>query len=347
VQRLIDQMGWNDIADSLLDLGMTERGSKLPPELACIHHPTPRKLLRTYIDFNSVPRPSFFEQLIPFTPIDHMQREKLQEFCTPGDGSDEMYEYAIRVRRTILETLQEFNAVKIPISHLLEVFPAIQRREFSIASGPHSNPTSIQLAIALVSYKTRLKEKRRGVCSTWLCRLQEGDRIPIRVSKSKIKPPSEPTLPAVFIGPGTGVAPIRSFLQERSYLLSGATAMKAQDNLCFFGCRNQDKDWLFSDEWSEMAAQSKIEYHLAASRDQESKVYVQHLVAQQGVKVWDILANRGGYLYICGSSGKMPQAVREAVIKIACEHGQFSESKAEQFVTQLELHGRWLEECWS
>jgi sulfite reductase alpha subunit-like flavoprotein len=346
VQLLLNRMGWSEQAESYISLQTDESGQTLPPSLTSMQHFTLRQFLQTYIDFNSVPRPSFFEQLIPFTPPGHMQREKLQEFCTPGDGSDEMYEYAIRVRRTILETLQEFDAVSIPIAYLLDVFPIIQRRDFSIASGPGKYPRSIQLAIALVSYKTRLREMRRGVCSSWLQRLQVGDRVPIKVTKSTTLLSPDPAIPAIFVGPGTGVAPIRSFLQQRDHLLSNG-GMKAKDNLCFFGCRNKGKDWLFASEWESMASQSKIDIHLATSRDQDKKIYVQDLIRQNGKKVWDILGLRGGYLYICGSSGKMPQAVREAVVQIVSEHGMKTEQEADEFVTQLELSSRWLEECWS
>lgn len=349
VDRFLNRMGWTLQADHYIDLEMSDSRQKLPAALLAKGTVTLRYLLQTYIDFNSVPRPSFFEQLIPFTPADHMQRGKLQEFCTPGDGSDEMYEYAIRVRRTILEILEEFNAVTVPLAFLLDIFPVIKRRDFSIASSPLENPNAIQLAIALVSYKTRLKEKRKGVCSLWLSRLQINDTVAIRICKSSTLLVPDPTLPAIFIGPGTGVAPIRSFLQHRSHLLSSDhdQLMRAQDNLCFFGCRNQAKDWLFSHEWIQMESQSKIDYHLAASRDQNEKVYVQHLIEKQGAKVWDILAIRKGYLYICGSSGKMPQAVREVVQKIACEYGKANKEQAEQFVNQLETQSRWLEECWN
>lgn len=353
VDRFLKRMGWTSQADLYIELQTNDSHQKLPATLLAKGNVTLRHLLQTYIDFNSVPRPSFFEQLIPFTPTDHMQREKLQEFCTPGDGSDEMYEYAIRVRRTILETLEEFDAVKVPLAYLLDIFPTMQRRDFSIASSPLENPKALQLAIALVSYKTRLKEKRRGICTSWLCRLQVNDKVAICIRKSSTLLLSNPTLPAIFIGPGTGVAPIRSFLQHRLHLLSSSSSsssedqMRAQDNLCFFGCRNQAKDWLFSQEWKELSLSSKIEYHLAASRDQEEKVYVQHLIAKQGAKIWNILAIRKGTLYICGSSGKMPQAIREVVQKIACEYGQQTTEQAEQFITQLETQSRWLEECWS
>ncbi|UZJ54203.1 hypothetical protein CBS101457_003523 [Exobasidium rhododendri] len=348
VQRLLNRMSWSDVADSPLHLEAIEPDQSLPQALAFVdlHHLTLRKLLTTHVDFNSVPRPSFFEQLIPFTPTDHMQREKLQEFCTPGDGSDEMYEYAIRVRRTILETLEEFDSVNIPLTYLLDIFPPIRKRDFSIASGPHCYPTSVQLAVAIVSYKTRLKEKRKGVCSSWLSRLQKGDLVAIQINEASLRMPSDPSLPAIFIGPGTGVAPIRSFLQERLHLLCGQ-GMKSQDNLCFFGCRNRGSDWLFADEWEQMARNNNINYRLAASRDQKDKIYVQHLIAEEEGKVWDILAHRSGYLYICGSAGKMPQAVRDSVAKIACSHGGKTEEEAERFITQLELQGRWLEECWS
>lgn len=123
-----------------------------------------------------------------------MQREKLDEFCTPGEGADDMYEYAQRVRRTIAEVLAEFDSVRIPLEYVCEVLPMLRERQFSIASCPavsrsstallvaaaHSlasaqeRPNGVQLAVAMVEYKTRLKEMRRGVCSRWLSQLPVG-----------------------------------------------------------------------------------------------------------------------------------------------------------------------------
>lgn len=290
-----------------------------------------------------------------------MQREKLQEFCTPGEGADEMYEYAMRVRRTMLEVLEEFDAVQVPVQHVLDIFPPMRRREFSIASAPRRSPRSVELAVAIVSYKTRLKEQRRGVCTSWLARLETGTRVPIHVAPSAMATSalSDHEAPTIFVGPGTGIAPIRSVLWTRFEALGGK--MSAADNLCFFGCRNRESDWLFAEEWRALEQHGCIEYHLAASRDQPDKVYVQDLIAQQAARVWAVVGdgsrNPGSsnghaqrprpLIYICGSAGKMPQAVRAAIVQACQTAGGLSEEDAARHIDDLEIDGRWIEECWS
>lgn len=361
VQRLLDRMQWNEIADHPLEF-FVEPDASLPFSLEHAKQPTLRSILTTFVDFNSVPRPSFFEKLIPFAAQDHMEREKLQEFCTPGEGADEMYEYAMRVRRTMLEVLEEFGTVQIPLNYVLDVFPVLRRREFSIASSPALHPRCVQLAVAIVTYKTRLKERRRGLCTSWLSNLKIGSKIPISIRPSAMSTAAleNHRAPAIFVGPGTGIAPIRSVLLTRHEELQddrGQSTMRGSENLCVFGCRNQEKDFLFKKEWNSLDQKGCIELHLAASRDQAEKVYVQDRISHHARRVWDILrlGSQGNItsrsnlpiVYICGSSGKMPQAVRAAIVHAAQTFGQLSEEEACQYIDTLEARGCWIEECWS
>jgi sulfite reductase alpha subunit-like flavoprotein len=346
VERLIKRLGWQKEADMPLRFVPCTSSTIIPQRLLVERCITLRRLLTAYIDFNAVPRPSFFERILPFSPADHMQREKLQEFTTPGEGADDMYEYAIRVRRTMLEVLDEFDSVQIPLAHVLDVFPLLRKRDFSIASAPQPGNSKVELAVAIVDYKTRLKDRRKGVCTSYLSRLEEGKRLPVQVSSSVLPTEALRThdLPAIFVGPGTGIAPIRSAIWTR-YLAIG-NAMRADDNLCFFGCRNRAKDFLFQDEWMHLQQEHCIEFHLAASRDQDEKVYVQDLIASQADRVWDIVGVRHGLVYVCGSAGKMPQAVRDAIVEICKKYCNEGEEKAEEIVNQMERQGRWIEECW-
>lgn len=97
---------------------------------------TLRRLLTQYLDPFAVPRRRFFEVIAHFSPPGHREREKLEEYLQPGDGTDDMYEYAQRVRRTMAEVLYEFTSVKIPVEYVMETFPLLHERQFSIASGP-------------------------------------------------------------------------------------------------------------------------------------------------------------------------------------------------------------------
>lgn len=210
------------------------------------------------LDISCVPRKSFFEFLVHFT-ADEQEREKFEEFVSLSAegasdsfylpvtllqqtyaGQDELYEYTNRVRRTILEVLLDFRHVSIPLDYIFDLFPLIRPRQFSIASSsrfgigerssiaeasssvPTQRGTSMDLCVAIVQYKTRLKAPRRGLCTTWLAGLQPSEDSPCRIRvglrKGALKlPPSKEgsDAPVICIGPGTGVAPMRAIIQER------------------------------------------------------------------------------------------------------------------------------------
>ena len=153
----------------------------------------------------------------------------------------------------------------------------------------------------MVEYKTRIKEMRRGVCSRWLGQLPVGTRFPFSIVSGTLRLPAAPSTPMILVGPGTGVAPIRALVHER---LSRSPAPAPDNVLVLLGCRNRARDFLFGDEWRTLAgetdgAQRRLEYRLAASRDQQEKVYVQHVLRDEGARVWDML-RRGAVLYISG-----------------------------------------------
>ncbi|KAK0565252.1 NAPDH-dependent diflavin reductase [Tilletia horrida] len=407
VERLLKRMGWDKHADALVDLEIEEGGEPLPSHIP--RHPiTLRKLIASYLTPMSVPRRSFFAFLRNFTPPDHLEHEKLTEFLTPGEGTDEMFEYAQRVRRTCLEVLEEFKSVQnIGPEWAVEMFGWMQERKFSIASSPAVSPNRIELAVAMVKYRTRLREPRRGICTSWLSRLEPTTSIgelssapaafAFRIEAGTMRLPPSDNTPIILVGPGTGVAPMRSLAYERLSRLrvDVAALTKASDGhadapkvsqytpidtplpniLLFLGCRYSQRDFLFGNEWhslsilshhsstegqpvagsageqsgSEKRGYGLLHYELAASRDSEdgSKTYVQDKIRSQGALVWKLLSQAGAYVYISGSSGKMPEAVRESIKQAVIEHGQIGDEFAERYLDGLESKGRWQEECWS
>ncbi|PWN48453.1 riboflavin synthase domain-like protein [Violaceomyces palustris] len=342
VSRLIERLGWGDRADDEVRMVPIDPSRPLPffSIQPCL---TIRKLLTRYLDPFSVPRRSFFDSIRNFSPPDHMEREKLDEYCQTAEGAEEMYDYAQRVRRTMAEVLYEFKSVQIPIEYILEVFPTLRERQFSIASGPSRRPTSVELAVAIVKYKTRLKKPRRGICTSWLSTLRPGTKLGLRIERGTMRAPSSNSTPMILVGPGTGVAPMRSFVQER---ILQETPPSSDRLLLYLGCRYSTKDFLFRTEWQELHEKRLLTYRLAPSRETESKIYVQDRIREDSERVWDLVGRRGGYVLISGSSGKMPESVREAV-KYACvKHGDLDQDQAERYMEAMEKTGRWQEECW-
>jgi len=140
----------------------------------------------------------------------------------------------------------------------------------------------------------------------------------------------------ILIGPGTGIAPFRAFCQYRT--MSQATG----PILVFFGCRNKAKDYYYSYEWDHSGA----EVIVAASRDQEEKVYVQHAIQQHGLKVWEII-QAGAWIYISGAADKMPTAVKKSLAEVCQQHGKMDIADADGFIERLSLQNRLQEETWS
>ncbi|XP_068695868.1 NADPH-dependent diflavin oxidoreductase 1-like [Montipora foliosa] len=329
------------VPDQLFLLEQNDPDVPLPyqlPRPCSIQH-----LVEHYLDIQGVPRRYFFELLSHFTTSD-LEKEKLQEFCS-AEGQEELYSYCYRQKRTALEILQDFpNAsANIPFEYLFDLIPPIQPRAFSIASSLMAHPDEVHLLVAVVNYKTKLVKSRRGLCSTWLASLDSSKtdlRIPVWVKKGTISFPKALDAPALMIGPGTGCAPFRGFIEER-------VSQTAGDCVLFFGCRKSDKDFFFREEWQPLVQNGSLQLLTAFSRDQEDKVYVQHRLVENSALVWDVLAHKQGWCYLAGNSQRMPGDVIEALLEIFMKEGKMDKTKAEELLKRLESTKHFQSETWS
>ncbi|CAK6972512.1 NADPH-dependent diflavin oxidoreductase 1 [Scomber scombrus] len=304
---------------------------------------TVRHLVESYLDIAAVPRRSFFELLSTFS-TNELEQEKLVEFSSAA-GQDELHGYCNRPRRTALEVLADFphTTAELKVDYLLDLIPEIQPRSFSIASSLLAHPHRLQILIAVVRYKTKMFKPRRGLCSSWLASLDptQGEvYVPLWVKKGSLKFPTQKDTPVIMVGPGTGVAPFRSALQERT--AEGKTA-----NVLFFGCRSETKDFYFSSEWEDMMKAGQLKLFTAFSRDQEEKVYVQQRVRENSELLWDLITNKGGCFYIAGNAKQMPASVRDALKEGFQQEGGTSAEEAEQMLEAMERTGRLQSETWS
>ncbi|KAJ7988154.1 hypothetical protein DPEC_G00320670 [Dallia pectoralis] len=304
---------------------------------------TVRCLVQTFLDIAAVPRRSFFEQLATFS-TNELEREKLVEFSS-SQGQEELHSYCNRPRRTALEVLTDFphTTAELNVDYLLDLFPEIQPRSFSIASSPQTHHNRIQILLAVVSYKTKMYSPRKGLCSSWLASLdpRQGDVfVPLWVKKGSLRFPQDPDTPVIMVGPGTGVAPFRAALQDR--IAQGRTA-----NVLFFGCRSKTKDFYCSVEWEEMVRAWQLTLFTAFSRDQEDKIYVQQRVREQAELLWDLIANKNAYFYIAGNAKQMPAAVCDALKESFQSQGGLSSYQADQMLVAMERTCRFQSETWS
>ncbi|KAF8479036.1 riboflavin synthase domain-like protein [Russula ochroleuca] len=336
VDTFLTTLGWSNAADDPIRIQHIFEDQSLPDHLPQVS--TLRILFSRHLDIGAVPNRPFF-RLLKYFATDEREREKLEEFSSP-EGAGELYEYTTRVRRTILEVLNEFRSVHVPREHIFELFPPLRPREFSIASASLAHPHEIHLCVAVVDYKTKLRARRRGVCTSFLASLPIGT---IGITKGLLALPPDSSTPVVCIGPGTGVAPARAVLEARVHL-------GMRDNTLYFGHRASGKDEHYSREWATLAEAGNLTYRVAASRDGPEgtpRVYVQDLIRQDVKRIWRLIHDRGAWVYISGSSNKMPAGVRAALVDIAREEGELEEEEARAYVARLEREERLFEECWS
>jgi len=168
-------------------------------------------------------------------------------------------------------------------------------------------------------------------------------KLQIGITKGLLALPQDLSTPVICIGPGTGVAPARAVLEARVHL-------GGRDNTLYFGHRASEKDAHYSREWTTLAESGNLTYRVAASRDGPQgtrRVYVQDLIRQDAKRIWRLVHDRGAWVYISGSSNKMPAGVRAAFVDIAREEGEMDEEEARAYIAQLEKDERLFEECWS
>ncbi|MCV7200314.1 bifunctional nitrate reductase/sulfite reductase flavoprotein subunit alpha [Mycobacterium angelicum] len=225
--------------------------------------------------------------------------------------------------------------VDASVDEWLEVLKPLQPRLYSISSSPKENPGEVHLTVSPVRYNFQ-GVPRRGVCSTYLADRSPSDEIAVYVRTSKnFRVPNDPHTPMIMIGPGTGIAPFRGFLQERRAL--GHTA----PNWLFFGEQHAATDFYYREEIEAMHADGLLtELDLAFSRDQHHKVYVQHLMRQRGARLWQWL-QEGAQLYVCGNADPMAKDVDRALCEIVAEHGHLGADEAAAYVQSLSADKRY------
>ena len=167
----------------------------------------------------------------------------------------------------------------------------------------------------------------------------------MRETKAGFRLPDDTKTPLVMIGPGTGLAPFRSFLQERAALKkAGATLGPA---MLFFGCRRPDQDYLYADELKAYAADGIVELHTAFSRmDGQPKTYVQDLVRAQQDRVWQLI-EAGAIVYICGDGGKMEPDVKRALLEIYCARKNATPEQGEAWINEMGASNRYVLDVWA
>ena len=236
----------------------------------------------------------------------------------------------------VFDLLAKFRSARPPIVEFVQALAPLQPRLYSIASSLRCHPGEVHLTVAVVRYELHTRGYE-GVASCFFAeRLRRGARVPVYVQRSHgFGLPADPAAPIIMIGPGTGIAPFRAFLQERA-----ATGAPGRSWL-FFGNTRRELDFLYRGElegYLRKGALARLD--TAFSRDQGHKVYVQHRLREQGLELWRWLQD-GAYIYVCGDAQRMAKDVDDALREVAAAHGAMSAENAAAYVAGLAKAGRY------
>ncbi|MCP3032562.1 bifunctional cytochrome P450/NADPH--P450 reductase [Halobacillus sp. A1] len=337
VNRVLNRFGIKGEEHVILGAG-TGRANHLPAnqpvQLA--------QLLSSYVELQEPATRAQIRELAASNPCPphKMELEQLVE--------DDIYKREIlEKRQTMLELLEAYPSCEMEFESFISLLPSLKVRYYSISSSPRVDEHQTSVTVSVVRGEAWSgKGEYEGVASNYLASRETGDKIAcfIRTPQSAFQLPDDPETPMILVGPGTGIAPFRGFIQARHVMQQeGKTLGSAH---LYFGCRHPEQDFLYEKELKEAESLGLIELHSAFSRQDQEKVYVQHLMRKNAQTIISLL-DQGGHLYICGDGSKMAPEVADTLIRCYQDLHQTSSQEATAWLEGLEQSGRFAKDVWS
>jgi len=281
-------------------------------------------------------------------PKEAQSLRDLSMFPVGNDGEDRWATNILAKRCTLLEILKEFKSIEVDVGTILAMLPEIKPRYYSISSSPKHDQSVLSISVSVVKGISPKGRNHFGVASNFIKaqpRMVPSDVAPgypeadpllvfIKDTGSSFRLPPSPDVPVIMIGPGTGVAPMRGFIQER-------VALGAKENILFFGCRSEN-DFLYKEELEVWMTQGFLKLFVAFSRKAGAqKKYVQQVIKEQSLLMVDYL-KRGACVYVCGDASKMAPDVKAAFVQLTVEAGL-----GDDFIPKLASEARYCEDVWA
>ncbi|ODM20181.1 NADPH--cytochrome P450 reductase [Aspergillus cristatus] len=367
VDRFLQVFGVDDKRHTVINIKGLDVTAKVPI-------PTPTTYdaaVRYYLEICAPVSRQFIATLAAFAP----DEETKAEIVRLGSDKDYFHEKITDKCYNIAQALQSLTSkpfTAVPFSLIIEGINKLQPRYYSISSSSMVQKDKISITAVVEStqlpgashivkgvttnYLLALKQKQNGDPSpdphgltydiTGPRNKYDGIHVPVHVRHSNFKLPSDPSKPIIMVGPGTGVAPFRGFIQERAAL--AAKGQKVGTTLLFFGCRKSDEDFLYKDEFKTYQDQlgDSLKIVTAFSREGAQKVYVQHRLREHATLVSDLLKQKANF-YVCGDAANMAREVNLVLGQIIAENRGFGPERGEEMVKHMRSSGSYQEDVWS
>lgn len=367
VDDIIARLGVD--GDAVFEVQPRQGADAAAKPLRHLHWPcSVRAALLRGCDLTAVPRKSLLRLLAEHCQ-EGAEKDRVMHLCS-REGKEDYAADILASSPTLLDLLKQFPSCNPPLDALLEALPPLPPRMYSITCSPGEAPHRVEVAFTVVKYQAGGKE-REGVATTWLHRLcapllatpscavngtaavADGElarpRVPVFLRHGgDFRAPEDLSVPWVLIGPGTGVAPFRGFLQERRRRLAAGPASGAAPCWLYYGCRRADHDFLYEDDLKAFEADGTLtKLEVAFSRAQDEKVYVQHLMARAAHDLYGMIVVQRGYVFVCGDGAAMAKDVHAALVDILVKEGGMGEDAAKEALTAMAQEGRYVRDIWS
>ncbi|KAG7317714.1 hypothetical protein KOW79_018749 [Hemibagrus wyckioides] len=377
VEDLLHRLGLHDKKSHSVHLQLLKntkkKGARVPayiPEKCTLQY-----LLTWCLEIRSIPKKAFLRSLVDYTQ-ETREKRRLQELCSREGAAD--YDRFVRnPSACILDLLRVFPSCMPPLSLLIEHLPKLQPRAYSAASSSLCHPGKVCIVFSVVGFPACAEHQQRtGLCTGWLADrvsaiiepygTEQASRESVdfaALPKVHIRPrlnntfhlPSDPTVPVVMVGPGSGVAPFIGFLQQREKERERNQDSAFGETWLFFGCRHKDRDFIFREELERFVENGTLN-HLKVcfsraepdTNDSEPKPkYVQHNLALHAEYVTRILLKENGFLYVCGDAKNMAKDVNDTLMEIIGQELQLDKLESMKTIAKLREEKRYLQDIWS
>ncbi|CAF0881398.1 unnamed protein product [Adineta steineri] len=323
-----------------------------------------RTALTYYLDLTSILNTQILKDIAQYATEENDKALLTLMGSYSEEGKVKYKEWVLDGYRSVVHILEDLPSLKPPLDHLCELLPRLHPRYYSISSSPKVHPTCVHVTAVIVHYETPTKRTVKGVATNCFKELYTkhhalghgqhnkeengchvAGRFPIYIRKSTFRLPFKFQTPIIMIGPGTGLAPFRGFIQERHHYKTQGKPIG--ETILYYGCRNHAEDYLYRDELKYFVDEKVLELYVAFSRDQEEKIYVTHLLKKHGEKIWKLIKDQNASVYVCGDAKSMARDVHSILIDISQTYGEMTPERASAFVKELTQKGRYSQDVWS